>query len=174
MYKATMSVERFEDIRRFLRFNNKRTREFRRQADHMAAFRYIWDLFISNCKKSYSPHECVAIDEQLVPFKGRRKFLQNIPIKPGKYGIKIFWLDDSITNCGFDGSVCTGRQPGEEVKRNVGSSIVHKLCSPLQHSGRNVTAGNFFISVQLAESLLDKSLTLVGTLRQNKRDYPRS
>ena len=41
MYKATMSVERFEDIRRFLRFDDKRTREFRLQTDHMAAFRYI-------------------------------------------------------------------------------------------------------------------------------------
>ena len=28
MYKATMSVERFEDIRRFLTFDDKRTREF--------------------------------------------------------------------------------------------------------------------------------------------------
>ena len=172
MYKATMSVERFEDIRRFLRFDDKRTREFRLQTDHMAAFRYIWDLFISNCKKWYSPHECVTIDEQLVPFKGRCKFLQYILTKPGKYGIKIFWLCDSITNYGFNGSVYTGRQPGEEMKRNVRSSIVHQLCSPLQRSGRNITAGNFFTSVQLAESLLDKNLTLVGILRQNKLDTP--
>ena len=73
--KATMSVERFEDIRRFLRFDNKRTREFRLQTGHMAAFRYIWDIFISNSKKWYSPHECVTVDEQLVPFKGRCRFL---------------------------------------------------------------------------------------------------
>ena len=51
-------------------------------------------------------------------------------------------------------------------------SIVHELCSPLQHSGRNVAADNFFTSVQLAESLLNKNLTLVGTLRQNKPDIP--
>ena len=41
-----MSVERFEDIRRFFRFDDKRTREFRLQTDHMTAFRYIWDFFI--------------------------------------------------------------------------------------------------------------------------------
>ena len=104
MYKATMSVERFEDIRRFLRFDDKRTREFRLQTDHMAAFRYIWELFISNCKKWYSPHECVTIDEKLVAFKGRCRFIQHIPTKPGKYGMKIFWLCDSITNYGFNGS----------------------------------------------------------------------
>ena len=48
MYKETMSVERFEDIRRLLRFDHKRTRKFRLQTDQMAAFRYIWDLFVSN------------------------------------------------------------------------------------------------------------------------------
>ena len=97
MYKETMSVERFGQIRRFLRFDDKRTREFRLQTDHMAAFIDIWDLFILNCKKWYSPHECVTIDEQLVPFKGRCRFFQYISTKPGKYGIKIFWLCDSIT-----------------------------------------------------------------------------
>ena len=164
MYKATISVERFEDIRRFLTFDDKRTREFCLQTDHMAAFRYIWDLFISNCEKWYSPHKCVTIDEQLVPFKGQCRFLQYIPTKPGKCSIKIFWLYDSITNYGFNRSVYTGRQPNKKVKRNVGRRITHKLCSPLQHSARNITVDNFFTNVQLAESLPDKNLTSVGTL----------
>ena len=107
-----------------------------------------------------------------MPFKGRGRFLQYIPTKPGKYGIKIFWLCDSTTNYGFNGSVYTDRQPGEEVKRNLGSSIVHELRSPVQHSGRSVTTDNFFTSVQLTESLLNKNLTSVGTLRQNKPDIP--
>ena len=69
-------------------------------------------------------------------------------------------------------SVHTGRQPGEGVKRNLESSIVHKLFPPLQHSGCKVTAGNFLTSEQLAESLLDKNFTLVGILRLNKPDIP--
>ena len=168
-----MSVERFKDIRRFLRLDDKRTREFRLQTDHMAAFRYNLHHFISNCKKWCSPHGCVTgtIDEHLVPFKGRCGFLQHILTKPGNYGIKIFWLCDSIANYGFNRSVCIGRQPGEEVKRNLGSSMVHELCSPLQCSGFSVTADNLFTSVQLAESMLDKNLTLVGILRQKKPGY---
>ena len=171
-YKATMSVERFEDIRRFMRFDDKRTRAVRLQTDHMAAFRYIWHLFISNCSKWYYPSECVTIDEQLVPYRGRCKFIQYMPSKPGKYGIKIFWLCDSTTYHGFNGIVYTGRQPGEAVRRNLGYSIVQELCTPLRHSGRNVTMDNFFTGVQLAQSLLEKSLTLVGTLRKNKPDIP--
>ena len=62
-------------------------------------------------------------------------------------------------------------QIGLVAMAHIGDRI-HELCSPLQHSDRNVTADNFFTSVQLAESLLDKNLTLVGTLRQNKPDIP--
>ena len=85
-----MSVEKFEDIWRFLKFDNKRTRKFRLQTDHMAAFRYVWDLFISKCKKWYNLSEFVTIDEKLMPFREKCKSFQYIPSKPGKYGIKIF------------------------------------------------------------------------------------
>lgn len=172
IYKATMSVERFEEIRRFLRFDDKRTREFRLQTDHLAAFRYIWDLFIGNCRKSYRPSDCVTVDEQLVPFRGRCKFIQYMPAKPSKYGIKIFWVCDSRSYFGLDGIIYTGRQPGEEVCKNLGTKIVLQLCSQFRNTGRNITTDNFFTSVPLAETLLENNLSLVGTLRQNKPDIP--
>ncbi|KAK1901192.1 Glucose-6-phosphate 1-dehydrogenase [Dissostichus eleginoides] len=75
MYKATMSIGRFEDIRRLLRFDDKRTRASRLETDHMTAFRYIWDLFLVNCRQKFIPSDCVTVDEQLVPFRGRTKFL---------------------------------------------------------------------------------------------------
>ena len=63
---------------------------------------------------------------------------------------------------------CTGKQPGEEVQRNLASKVVHQLCSQLQNTGRNITMDNYFTSVPLAEELLAKGLTVVGTLRHNK------
>ena len=38
--------------------------------------------------------------------------------------------------------------------------------------GRNITMDNLFTSVPLAQHLLEKDLTIVGTLRQNKPDIP--
>ena len=49
-YKAAFGINRFENIRRHLRFDDKRTREERLQQDKLAAFSYIWGLFIKNCK----------------------------------------------------------------------------------------------------------------------------
>ncbi|KAG5847045.1 hypothetical protein ANANG_G00121530 [Anguilla anguilla] len=71
----------------------------------------------------------------------------------------------------IDGIVYTGRQPGEEVQRNLGENIVQQLCSGIRQTGRNIRMDNF-TSVSLAEKLLEKNLTIVGTIRQNKPDIP--
>ncbi|XP_061747885.1 piggyBac transposable element-derived protein 4-like [Nerophis ophidion] len=170
MYKATMAVGRFEDIRRTLRFDDKRTRAFRLETDHMAAFRYVWDLFLVNCRQRFIPSDCVTVDEQLVPFRGRCKFLQYMPSKSAKYGLKIFWVCDARIPYAINGIVYTGRQPGEEVQKNMGENIVKQLCGRFRNTGRNITMDNFFTSVPLAQHLLEKDLTIVGTLRLNKPD----
>lgn len=172
MYKATMSVGRFEDICRILRFDDKRTRAVHLETDHMAAFRYIWDLFLVNCRQRFIPSDCVTVDEQLVPFRGRCKFLQYMPKKPAKYGLKIFWVCDARITYAIDGIIYTGRQPGEDIQKNLGEKIVMQLCSRFRNTGRNITMDNFFTGVPFAQHLLEKDLTIVGTLRQNKPDIP--
>ncbi|TWW61066.1 hypothetical protein D4764_05G0011560 [Takifugu flavidus] len=66
IYKATMGVGRYENIRRFIRFDNRRTRALRLETDHMTAFRYVWERFLDNCRRRFIPSDCVTIDEQLV------------------------------------------------------------------------------------------------------------
>ena len=110
-YKASFGVNRFENIRRNLRFDDKRTRVERLKQDKLAAFSY-WGLFIENCKTQFSLGAYTTIDEQLVPFIGRCPFLQYMPNKPAKYGIKIFWLCDASLTYASNARICVGRQPG--------------------------------------------------------------
>ena len=58
-----------------MRFDDKRTRDERLQTDNLAVFRYMWKMFLSNCRARFNPSECVTIDEQLVPFRDRCIFL---------------------------------------------------------------------------------------------------
>ncbi|XP_060755461.1 piggyBac transposable element-derived protein 4-like [Neoarius graeffei] len=95
-----------------------------------------------------------------------------MPNKPAKYGIKIFWMCDARVPYAINGTVYTGKQPGEKTQKNLGEKVVQQLCSVIRQTGRNITMDNFFTSVPLAQSLLEKNLTLVGTLRQNKADIP--
>nr|XP_022908188.1 piggyBac transposable element-derived protein 4-like [Onthophagus taurus] len=139
----------------------------------LAMVSYIWDLFIQQCKTCVIPDTNVTIDEQLVGFRGRFTFVQYMPSKPAKYGLKIFWMCESTSGYILDGLVYVGRQPGEPPHKNLGLEVVQTLVRGIHNSGRNLTIDNFFTSVPLATYLLDKNITVVGTLRQNKRDIPR-
>lgn len=47
------------------------------------------------------------------------------------------------------------------------------LTSGIAGTARNVTVDNYFTSVPLAEHLLRKNLTVVRTMRMNKREIPK-
>lgn len=56
IYRATMSANRFGQLLRFLRFDDKNTRTARRSKAKFALIRDIFDRTIHNMKKSYSPN----------------------------------------------------------------------------------------------------------------------
>ena len=61
-----MSVKRFENIRRMLRFDYKRTRPKRLKEDDLATFCHIWELFLANCQVNFTSNDCDTIDDQFV------------------------------------------------------------------------------------------------------------
>ena len=85
IFTATMSVNRFVDILRFLSFDNKAFREHRQASDKPAAIRDIWELFVAQLPKFYVPGTDITVNEQLVPFREKCPFRQYIPSKPAKY-----------------------------------------------------------------------------------------
>jgi len=172
--KVTMSLRRFEFISCRLRFDDKLTRAERRATDVLAPVREIWDIFIRNCQANYYPSEYVTIDEQLLGFRGRFSARVYIKSKPARYGIKIVSLNDAKTFYMFNAIPYVGQvqtEPGESVP----SYYVRKLSEPIYNSGRNITCDNWFTSVPIFDQMKDKfNLTMVGTMRKNKRQIPES
>lgn len=109
VFKATLSLKRFQHLLRFIRFDDKETRLDRLKDDKLAAMREIFDIVIRNLHRLYSPGPKLTVDEQLVPFIGRCSFKQYMPSKSDKYGIKIFWLVDADTWYPVNGSVYLGK-----------------------------------------------------------------
>ena len=174
MFTATMSRNRFTSILKFLRFDNRTTRQERQVDDKLAPFRDFWILFQAQLPKFNIPGPDLCVDEQLVAFRGRCGFRQYIPSKPAKYGIKIWRCCDSQTCYPLKGDVYLGRQPGQQRDVGQGARVVKQLVEPWRRSGRNFTADNFFTSIPLAEDLLKDGLTFVGTIRSNKTHIPDS
>ena len=92
-------------------------------------------------------------------------------MKPDKYGLKIWILSDSSTAYVQNAQIYLGKT-GNLPEVGLAQRVVHDLSRPLEGSGRNITCDNFFTSIPLAQSLLQKKLTILGTIRSNKRQLP--
>lgn len=169
-----MSLQRFGQILRFCRFDNFQTRAARLRDDKLAPIRDLWEMFQAQLRQLYTPCATVTIDEQLVTTRGRCNFRQYIPSKPGKYGIKIFWLRDSTNSFPLAGEIYLGKQPGAvRAPANFAADLVMRLSQTWHNQGRNITGDNFFTSIELTERLLAVRTTYVKALRNYKADIPR-
>lgn len=171
LYRATMGINRFWALLRFIRFDDANTRSQRTLTDKAASIRDVWTMLNANLAAHYKPSENLTIDEQLFPYRGRTKFTQYIPSKPAKYGIKVWWICDAKNSYPLEGQIYTGKlATGREVRQ--GERVVKDLTGAFHGSGRNITMDNFFTTLALAEHLLSNKLTMVGTLRKNKPYIP--
>lgn len=171
LYRAAMSINRFWNIIRFIRFDDANTRARRMETDRAAPIRDIWTMLNSNLAKHYKPTEYLTIDEQLYPYRGRTKFTQYIPSKSAKYGIKVWWLCDADTSYPLNGELYIGKS-SEDHKEYTAERVVKSLVAPYKGSGRNITMDSYFTTLSLAKSLLSWNLTIVGTLKENKAYIP--
>ncbi|UYV65113.1 hypothetical protein LAZ67_3003153 [Cordylochernes scorpioides] len=172
--RIAMSENRFRFFLRVIRFDDKATRNERLRQDKLVAVRLILDTFVKNCQKHYSPSEYITVDEKLDAFRGKCNFRQYIPSKHNKYGIKLFALVDSkmFYTCNLE--IYSGKNPeGSYNVSNSPSDVVERLREPIKGTGRNVTMDNWFTSYSLALKLLQQyRLTIVGTLKRNKKEIP--
>ena len=173
VFRATMSYRRFTDILRALRFDDKSTRQQRitETGNQGAAVHDIMELFVSKCRSSFNCGSSVTIDEQLISFHGKCRFRMYIPSKPGKYGLKMWIMADSETFYCSDAQLYCGKI-GNQADVGQGMRVVLQLSEHIRGSGRNVTMDNFFTSYALARELSNRRLTLVGTVRSNRREVP--
>lgn len=172
LYRASLGVNRFRMIVRFIRFDNVHRRRVQSQQDKAAPIRDVWTMLNSNLGNMYKPTANLTIDEQLYPYRGHTKFTQYIPSKPAEYGIKIWWICDAENAYPLHGIIYAGKT-GNVRGKNQGERVVKELAVRFQGSGRNITMDNYFTTLPLAKHLLSWKLTIVGTLRRNKPYIPK-
>lgn len=173
-FRATMSRERFCALKSAMRFDDPLRRN---RDDPLAPIRYVFESFTCKLRRYVVAGPFLTVDEQLVEFHGRVHFRQYIPSKPGKFGMKIFWVCDAENAYCLNGLVYIGKDTvsADTMSENSNSlpeSVVMQLCAPFLKKGRNITADNWFTSLPLVQRLRNESTTYVGTVRANRRDIP--
>ena len=154
---------------KYLRFDNFSTRLERKETNKFCLISETWKDFIENCKRCYVPSFDLTIDEQLFPCKTRCPFIQFMPKKPGKFGIKFWLLVDAKSKYLCNGKPYLGKDPTRTWKNDLPANVCLWLMQPFVKKRYNVTMDNFFTSINLADKLKAQKTTLLGTVRKQTK-----
>ena len=129
---------------------------------------------------AYSPSQNLSFDEATCPYKGRLRFKVYNPMKPAKFGIKIYEVNESDTGYLLRMNVYIGsteETPYHELvdlpdecstttKIVVGSLA---YCG-LLHKGHHVYLDNYYNSPELFNELTLLGTGACGTVRTNRKN----
>uniref|UniRef100_A0A667WQ57 PiggyBac transposable element-derived protein domain-containing protein n=1 Tax=Myripristis murdjan TaxID=586833 RepID=A0A667WQ57_9TELE len=162
-----MSRDRWEEIKKFIHFNDNSNMEANN--DKLFKIRPIVDSLLQKFQ-SLPQDQMLSIDEQMVPFKGRSSLKQYIPKKPHKWGYKIFVLCDTKGLVhSFD--IFTGKTDPVPGEPDIGASgnIVLKLAQVIPGAVNHLLYfDNWFSSLDLFATLANKGIPALGTVQQNR------
>ena len=174
--KKAMSRNRFAKIQQYFHLNDSHA-ELRKEDvgyDRLQKFRPLLSICKETFRANFIPARELSIDEGMVKFKGRLGFVQYMPMKPTKRGIKVWMLASPANGYTHEVDVYCGRSDGMTAEHGLGYNVVMKLSTPYHGKGHHIFYDNFFSSVELLRDLLKKATYACGTMRSNRRGYPLS
>lgn len=127
-------------------------------------------------KLFYTPGSHVAIDESTIAFKGRVAFRVYNPMKPTKFGMKVFVVSDSENGYVYDyipyygsGNIIpdTSLLKTTQVVKVLSESVVLKD-PQVPATGLHVYTDRYYTSPELANELLKIGCYLTGTVMTNR------
>lgn len=172
-FKTTMTCDRFFQLRNNLHIVNNLERPTDCE-DKLFKVRPLLDA-IRNRLLQFDIGEDVAIDEQIIPFKGHFIVKVYVKGKPNPWGIKVFVL------CGKDGMPydffiyqgSTTELSASNCKEfGSSASVVLHFSNRLKKRGHNLYFDNYFSSYQALEILRDKGVNAAGTIRVDRFAKP--
>jgi hypothetical protein len=168
-----MSGKRTRDAYEFLRLNLHFADNYKQQSegsegyDPLFKVRYPLDIIDKGLRKVWTAGQHVTIDESMIKYCGRAvAFVQYMPAKPIKHGIKVFCICCAVSGIMLAYEVYCGNKD----KKTDGTSV--QVCDRLVNEaeltksrGRTLYTDNYYTSIKLAKHLFEKyRWTLVGTI----------
>ena len=172
IYSSIISRDKFTWIRKCIRFDDKDTRvQGDKEAPVKQLHKLLNDTFDLKFKHFLSGKQ-FTVDERIVKFRGRCGHKVYMPSKPDSYGLKLWMLVDTNYFYVRNFSLYLGKE-NNLVHKNLACDVVINLAKSLD-PGCQITTDNYFTSYDLAQKLLSRRITLLGTIRQNRKEVPRS
>ena len=121
--------DRFSLLLKFFHLNDGRLYKKKGEMGHDPLFklRPFLTPLINNFKASYTLNREVSVDESMIGFKGRLSFIQYMPKKPTKWGMKAYVLSDAHTGYIYDWHLYTGILDVNMDNVNINNNINQKV-----------------------------------------------
>ena len=173
-FRKVMSRDRFLLLLKFLHLSDNEKYISFGQAGHdrLYKIRPIITHLIAQFKSSYKPNQNCSIDESIISYKGRLSFLQYLPKKPHKWGIKAWVLADAKSGYTWNLDIYTGRSDERDSNLPLSSHVVLSLAADLLGKGYNFFFDNFYTSPDLCKRLYQNNSGSCGTVRLNRKGIP--
>ncbi|KAK2701959.1 hypothetical protein QYM36_019414 [Artemia franciscana] len=164
-----MSRDRFEQIKKYLHFNDNLTQKPRGDPGHdkIHKVRPLIEMIRDNFMK-IPPEDHQAVDEQIVPTKQRISLKQYNPKKPHKWGYK-FTSRAGESGFVYDFEMYTGKGSVDVSDLGVGADFVLRLARGIpKHKNYKLLFDNWFSSLDFAQTLSDQGILTLATVRANR------
>lgn len=112
-------------------------------SDILWKVRGFLDSLAKTFQELYEVDGHATVDESMVKFKGRLGFRQYLPLKPIKWGIKVWVMADSSTGYCAKFQVYSGREGPAE--KGLAHRVVMDLTKPYVRSHLSVYMDNFYL-----------------------------
>lgn len=175
LIQNTMSVNKFEEIRKNLHFNDNQRMLPADHPNHDRLFK-IRPLITSLQEKfkSIPLEENLSIDEQICPTKARSYLKMYMPLKPHKWGYKLFVLC-GVSGFSYNFEVYSGLENNSDQRLpsepNLGAcaNVVMRLsrCIP-ENNNYKLYFDNYYTTLAVMVELAKKNIYCLGTLRKNR------
>ena len=105
--------------------------------DPLFKVRPVIDQILDCCKKYYQPGQELSIDEMMIGTRCRISFLQYMPKKPTKFGVKVWVNAETKTSYILNFQVYTGAV-NELFSKGLAHRVVIDLMEEFQGRGHKV------------------------------------
>ena len=186
VFGTVMKRNRFQLLLRFVHFNNNShlPAVVQPTTDRLYKVRPLLAHLFEKFQSIYGIQQDVSVDESLLLWKGRLVFKQYLPLKCSRFGIKLFKLCESSTGYTYRFHVYVGKDdsftlpccPGiPALPSDFGSTeqIVWYLMLPLLGKGYRLYVDNFYTSIRLFQTLFLQKTPACGTIRSNRKEFPK-
>ncbi|ROL08893.1 PiggyBac transposable element-derived protein 4 [Anabarilius grahami] len=167
-----MSGRQFRHVSTSIHLSDPKTDAENEKKKGTPAYRVIREA----SKTYFHPNQQISVDERMVASKARSGLKQYMKSKPTRWGYKLFVLADSLTGYTWDFFVYEGKSAANEVTENGMSydAVVALVNERVLGTGYKLFVDNFYTSPTLFKDLLSKKIYACGTIRPNRKGFPKT